>query len=201
MSPPPSHFPPLNVAAFAKDSRVMGPGLRDALWLQGCTLDCPGCANQAFLAHRPRILLTVERLLAHFAARRGRIDGLSVSGGEPSEQPEALGALLAGVRELGLSTVVYSGRTLEALRRDPRCAALLAHTDLLIDGPYVASQRDPRLLWRGSRNQRLLRLSERFRDQELIPSGPDGEIVLHPGRITLTGIGTLGLAINPRGGR
>jgi anaerobic ribonucleoside-triphosphate reductase activating protein len=186
--------PPLNLAAFLKGTRMVGPGLRDAVWVQGCSIRCPGCANQAYLAHEERRRVPVERLLAHFAVRRGAIDGLSVLGGEPTEQPEAVAALLQGVQDLGMSTVLFSGRTWEDLRTDPVCAALLAHTDLLIDGPFLLAEQDLTLAWRGSRNQRLLRLTERFGPEDLVPPEANGEIFIGPDGVLLHGIGTLALA-------
>lgn len=183
----------LNLAAFMKATRMVGPGLRDAIWVQGCTIGCAGCANQAYLAHEPRVRVPVERLLGHFRARRGKIDGISVLGGEPTEQPEAVAALLRGVQALGMSTVVFSGRSHEQLLRNPACAELLAATDLLIDGPYVAAMRDPALHWRGSSNQRLLRLSDRFTETDLEPPRANGEIVLSPGGILVHGVGTRSL--------
>lgn len=185
--------PVLNLAALMKGTRMVGPGLRDAVWVQGCTIGCPGCANQAYLPHERRVLMRVDRLIAHFQDRRRTIDGVSVLGGEPTEQPAAVAELLRSVRELGLSTVVFSGRTHESLLRDPRCAGLLASTDLLIDGPYLDSQRDSSLHWRGSRNQRLLRLSDRFTRKDLEPPRANGEIVLSRKGLRLHGIGTLQL--------
>jgi anaerobic ribonucleoside-triphosphate reductase activating protein len=173
-----------------KETRMVGPSPRDAIWVQGCSLRCPGCANQAYLAHEPRVRMPVARLLAHLGARRRRIDGVSVLGGEPTEQAEAVAALLAGAQRLGLSTVVFSGRTLENLRRDPACAALLAHTDLLIDGPFVADLHDPSLYWRGSSNQRLLRLSDRFTEGDLVAPPAGGEVMLTPGGLLFHGVGT-----------
>jgi len=183
----------LNLAAFLKSTRMVGPGLRDAVWVQGCTVGCPGCANQAYLPHIRRVQMPVERLLAHFRGRRGRIDGLSVLGGEPTEQAGAVTALLEGVKKLGFSTVVFSGLTYEVLQKDPCCRALLAHTDLLVDGPYVESLSDPELHWRGSHNQRLLRLSERFTPADLEPPAANGEIILSPRGALLHGIGTVPL--------
>lgn len=183
----------LNLAALMKGTRMVGPGLRDAVWVQGCTIGCAGCANQAYLAHEPRVRMSVERLVGHFRVRRGLIDGVSVLGGEPTEQPEAVAALLRGVQELGMSTVVFSGRTHEQLLRNPACAELLTHTDLLIDGPYVAALRDPSLYWRGSSNQRLLRLTDRFTEADLEPPRANGEIVLLPGGILFHGVGTRSL--------
>ncbi len=182
--------PKLNLAAFLKDTRMVGPGLRDGIWVQGCSIRCPGCANQAYLAHERRVVMPVSRLLPHFRVRRGKIDGVSILGGEPTEQPEALGALLRGAQGLGLSTVVFTGRTYERLLTDSSCTELLAHTDLLIDGPFLEAQKDLALHWRGSRNQRLLRLSNRFTSEDLEPQAANGEIVLSPGGVLLHGIGT-----------
>ena len=182
-------IPPLNLAALIKGVRAVGPGVRDAVWVQGCSIGCPGCANQAYLQSEPRASMTVDRLLAHFAVRRGKIDGVTVTGGEPTEQPRAVAALLEGVQALGMSTVVFTGRTLESLRRDPGCSGILTHTDLLIDGPYLERRRDLSLTWRGSRNQRLIRLSDRFRPEDL-EEDVNGEIVVSAGSIRLVGIGT-----------
>jgi len=192
--------PLLNLAAFLKDTRMAGPGMRDALWVQGCSIRCPGCANQAYFEHAPRRLVSVERLLRHFASRREMIDGLSLLGGEPTEQPEAVAALLAGVQALGLSTVLFSGRTLESLQEDRACAAILAHTDLLIDGPFVLAEQDLTLAWRGSRNQRMVRLTDRFDLQALNPPRANGEIVVNSRGALLHGIGTRALARNKRTG-
>lgn len=187
----------LNLAALQKNTRVAGPGVRDALWVQGCSILCPGCANQAFLPHVERVRISIERLAAHFRARIGAIDGCSILGGEPTEQPEAVAALLAEVQSLGLSTVVFSGRTIETLRSDPRCADVLAHTDLLIDGPYIASKRDANLHWRGSSNQRMHRLSDRFSESDLARPIVAGEITIGSDAIVFNGIGTRDL---PRSG-
>jgi anaerobic ribonucleoside-triphosphate reductase activating protein len=134
--------------------------------------------------------MPVERLLAHLVARHNCIDGLSVLGGEPTEQPEAVAALLRGTQALGLSTVLFTGRTLESLQRDPICADLLAYTDLLIDGPYLESQQDLALHWRGSRNQRLLRLTDRFKLEDLQAPAAHGEILLSSQGAIFHGIGT-----------
>ncbi len=188
----------LNVAAFLKDTTMVGPGLRDALWVQGCSLRCPGCANQAFLPQVPRRAMPVSRLLAHFAMRVGTIDGLSVLGGEPTEQAEGVANLLEGVQGLGLSTVVFTGHCYEKLlaRPDPAIARLLRATDLLIDGPYRRSERDPGLSWRGSRNQRLLYLTPRLAGRQ--PEGANGELLLQPNSILLHGVGTRPLSQDPQ---
>lgn len=185
--------PVLNVAAFLRDTDMVGPGRRDALWVQGCTIRCPGCANQAYLEHRPRRSLTVDRLARHLSSRRASIDGLSVLGGEPTEQPEALVALLRAVRGLGLTTVVFTGRTLEALQGDAQLAGILDWTDLLVDGPFVQALAVPGLRWRGSSNQRLHLLRPCWPPEMLSPVGPTGELVVGSTGVLLHGVGTMAL--------
>ena len=85
-------------------------------------------------------------------------DGVSVLGGEPFLQPVGLAALLGRLKARGVHTTVYTGYTLEALGRrpEPTVRAALELTDLLIDGPFVASVAQGAGEWRGSRNQRLI---------------------------------------------
>lgn len=186
----------LNLAAFMKNSRVVGPGIRDAVWVQGCSICCPGCTNQAYLPHVTRRILPVRRLLEHFRHRQGAIDGISVLGGEPTEQAESVAFLLEEVQKLGFSTVVYTGRWYEDLLKDPdpRIQRLLAVTDLLIDGPFVMKEQDLTLHWRGSRNQRLLYLTPRLKGRTPEQEVANGEVVIDRDYIILNGIGTRPLA-------
>lgn len=181
----------INAAAFQKNCYTLGPGLRDGLWVQGCSILCRGCGNPAYLPHRPARPLAVSTLLEHFTARRECIDGLTISGGEPTEQALAVAALLEGVQALGLSTVVFTGRVYEELGAggDPAIARLLAATDLLIDGPFDRALREPGLQWRGSRNQRLLYLTPRLAGREPDRDTPAFEIHATPDGMTITGVG------------
>lgn len=187
----------LNLAAFLKGTRMVGPGLRDALWVQGCSIRCPGCANREYLSHESRVPMPVRRLLAHFQVRKNKIDGCTILGGEPTEQVKAVTALLGGVRKMGLSTVVFTGRTLEELETDRRFQDFLAFTDLLIDGPFAKELFDPELHWRGSSNQKLHRLSDRFSVEDVNPAGPTGEVLLTGNGTLLHGIGTASLQDDP----
>lgn len=183
----------LNLAAFLKDSLVVGPGRRDAVWVQGCTILCPGCANVAFLPHIPRRFIAVTRLLSHFEKRVGQIDGISILGGEPTEQSAGVADLVEGVQQLGFSTVVFTGRLYEELLqdRDPAISRLLQATDLLIDGPFIASEWDQTLRWRGSRNQRLLYLTSRLQGREPAATSPATEIVLSADAFLINGVSHL----------
>ena len=155
--------PLLRVGARVPVTEVEGPGARFALWVQGCTIRCPDCCNPHLFDPRGGLTLPVETLLAEVRAVASRIEGLTLLG-EPFEQAAALARLAAGARGLGLSVMTFTGSTLEELcaRRDAGTDALLAATDVLVDGPYRAHLPERRRRWVGSRNQRFHYLTARY---------------------------------------
>lgn len=148
---------------------VLGPGRRIGLWLQGCSIRCKGCVSQDTWERDPGRETTVARLLSwcRRVAADG-CDGVTISGGEPFDQPAALAALLDALAHwrqsagLDFDILCYSGYPLATLeKRHPR---LLARLDALIPEPYADALPLGRR-WRGSTNQPLLALSERGRDR------------------------------------
>ncbi len=151
--------PKLRLAGVAGGSVVNGPGRRLVVWVQGCTLGCPGCFNPATHAGegagRPASAVVAELL----ALRRPETVGVTFSGGEPFEQAEGLAAVAEALRYEWpeASLMAFSGYRLEALRAESAPAGagrLLGSLDLLVDGPYLARM-PGRAAWRASRNQRL----------------------------------------------
>lgn len=144
---------------------VLGPFARAVVWVQGCPFRCPGCTSPEALDFAGGEAVSVADLAAWALAQDG-IEGLTFSGGEPMAQAAGLCRLVDAVRaRADLGVVCYTGDTLERLRDegtdDQR--ALLTRVDLLIDGPYIREQH-AKILWRGSANQRLLPLTDRYRD-------------------------------------
>ncbi|HWU87351.1 MAG TPA: 4Fe-4S single cluster domain-containing protein [Kofleriaceae bacterium] len=179
------------VHAVEPRSRANGPGARFVVWLAGCTLGCPGCFNPA--THDPGggREVSVAELAAQLAATRG-IEGLSLSGGEPLQQPAAAAALLDAARALGLSTLAFSGYTLDEIRALPGGPLVLDRLDVLIDGRYVAGERLATGL-RGSANQRIHLLTGRYQLAQ-IEATPVAEIRIDPtGELVLTGVDPLKL--------
>ncbi len=180
----------LRVAQVVEDTEAEGPGRRFALWVQGCALRCPGCCNpEMFAADRGGQWHQVEALAARVLAAP-EVEGLSVLGGEPFEQPEGLAALVAQVRAGGRSVMVFTGYTLEELRarRSAAVEAALADIDLLVDGRYEAARPDHRRRWVGSTNQRLHFLTDRYRADDARFAAPNTvELRLTAGRLTING--------------
>jgi len=176
----------LRVHATESRSRANGPGSRFVVWVQGCTLGCPGCFNPA--THAGGREVEVAALVDNI----GDVDGLTVSGGEPLQQAAAVAELLARARSLGLSTLVFSGYTLDEIRALPDGPAVLASLDVLIDGRYVAGERLGAGL-RGSTNQRIQLLTPRYTLAD-VEATPVAEARITPtGDVVLTGVNPLKL--------
>lgn len=153
-----------------------GPGWRIGLWVQGCRLRCTErCLNPHLLAPGGRAVRPDEAagaILRAAATAPVATEGITVLGGEPTEQAAALIPVLARVRAEGLSTMVYTGHTLEALRAldcppDNPIGELLTLTDLLVDGPFESDKYSETLIWRGSTNQRVIPLTDRYTESAL----------------------------------
>lgn len=135
---------------------TLGPGKRIGVWLQGCSIRCPGCVSLDTWAES-RGMTTIASVLNALEPHFGEADGLTVSGGEPFDQPEALRLLLEGWRRFHAGDVlVYSGYPLEELK--PVLADMAGLVDALMADPFVATAGDE-LALRGSDNQRLVTLT------------------------------------------
>jgi anaerobic ribonucleoside-triphosphate reductase activating protein len=154
----------VRVGARVPVTRVEGPGARYALWVQGCSIRCPGCCNPHLFDGAGGQAVGVDTLLAEVGRARPAIEGVTFLGGEPFEQAAGLAVLAAGARDLGLSVMVFSGYTLEELRgrTDPGVEGLLRTTDVLVDGRYDAARPEVLRLWVGSENQLFHYLTGRY---------------------------------------
>lgn len=185
------------IHAFEPRSRANGPGARFVVWFQGCTLGCPGCFNPTTHDADGGRLIALDELVAELTrAAEAGIEGLSLSGGEPLQQPEAARALLDAARALGLSTLAFSGYTLDEIRALPGGPDVLARLDVLIDGRYVARERLAVGL-RGSANQRIQLFTPRYTRAD-VEATPVAEIRIAPtGDVILTGVDPLRLKPRP----
>ncbi|MDR3298919.1 MAG: radical SAM protein [Candidatus Accumulibacter sp.] len=142
---------------------VLGPGRRIGIWFQGCAIRCPGCVSQDTWTPRPDREISIAKLVSWCReTSRNALDGITLSGGEPFDQPKALSALLDALRQwnisdgLSMDILCYSGYSFNTLQQ--RHARLLKKLDALIPEPFVHTLPLTHL-WRGSKNQPLLTLS------------------------------------------
>ena len=179
----------LRLHALEPASRANGPGLRAVVWFQGCTLGCPGCFNPATHPSAGGFETDTQALANNIVSAPG-IEGVTISGGEPFQQPDALAALVRQLRETALSILVFSGYTREKICTMPQGPSILGSIDVLIAGPYLAAKHHGRGLL-GSVNQHIHLLTTRYQPGDFTAL-PNREVILHrDGSITLSGIAPL----------
>lgn len=166
----------LLLSATQPRCRVLGPGVRYVVWVQGCPFSCPGCIAESMHSLEGGRLYPVEKL-ARAILSEPDIEGVTLSGGEPFLQAAELTRLLRLVRsQRDLGVIVYTGFLYEQLvelsSEHPEIADLLSCVDLLIDGPYRQEEnRDCGI--KGSENQRTILLTDRYRDALDLYNAPD----------------------------
>lgn len=149
----------MKIAGLVHDSIVDGPGLRFVVFTQGCERHCVGCHNPETWDKEGGSEMAVDEVIANMLGNP-LTDGLTLSGGEPFLQAADCVKLAAAAHEHGLNVWIHTGFTFEELliRAGSVSAVkeLLVLTDVIVDGPFIASERTLSLKWRGSKNQRLL---------------------------------------------
>ena len=153
----------IQLASLVEESIVDGPGIRFTVFTQGCPHRCPGCHNPSTHLNVGGSYWSVDDILAIYD-RHPTLDGMTLSGGEPFEQAGELAKVAAEVHARGDNIITYTGYRHEVLKKrakdEPGIAALLAETDLLIDGRFMLAFKTLEAPFVGSSNQRLIALSE-----------------------------------------
>lgn len=176
----------LRISWYTADTECLGPGRRFALWVQGCQQRCEGCIAKPLQSLDGGLLMDISSLAAEIVLS-GK-EGLSISGGEPFLQSRALAELIRLVRQScpKLGVIVYTGLLYENLIQDEATAGLIAQTDLIIDGAYVKELDDGRAM-RGSSNQRLIFLTDRYSESDL-PTHRQNKVIFSGSSFRMIGI-------------
>lgn len=153
----------MRIAGIVRESIVDGPGIRFAVFSQGCPHGCKGCHNESTHDFNGGYDCELNSILAEID-KNPLLRGVTFTGGEPFCQPKAFYKLGVAIMKRGLDIVAYSGYTLEELqemgKKDEYIDKLLGIIDYLVDGPFVLEERDLTLKFRGSRNQRFIAMSD-----------------------------------------
>lgn len=148
--------------------RTLGYGTRFGIWTIGCPRCCPNCSNPELQKPNPDKCIEVSSILSLINQYKEKIDGVTITGGDPLLQAEALRELLLGIEEVGIQdTLVYTGYTLDEIQSDYKMNKILDYIGVLIDGPYIDALNDNKSI-RGSTNQHIIvlrkSLSDRYRN-------------------------------------
>jgi anaerobic ribonucleoside-triphosphate reductase activating protein len=147
----------IRIAGVQNDSIVDGPGLRMAIFFQGCPHLCEGCHNPETWGFEGGQSATAEELVGKLDANP-LLQGVTFSGGEPMVRAGALLPVAEAIAVRGLDLAVYTGYTFEEILEDgdPDALALMVLASTLVDGRFVLAERSLSLPFRGSKNQRIL---------------------------------------------
>ena len=144
----------LRVLHIVEGTSVDGPGLRTSIYLAGCNHHCPGCHNPDSWNPQGGEERTLDELMAVIAYNEAPV---TLSGGDPLQQPDGTRALIRRIKqELGYNVWCYTGYSWEEIAANPKLLEVVQELDVLVDGPFVQTERDISLRFRGSRNQRLI---------------------------------------------
>lgn len=163
----------IRIAGYVKESIVDGPGIRFTIFSQGCYFNCKGCHNpqthDITAGREIEIDELIELLILSPLSR-----GLTITGGEPFLQLDALLELIIKAKPYVNNIIVYTGYTYEELINlsinNKIYLEILTRIDYLIDGKFLIEEKDLTLQFRGSRNQRIIDMSKSSKNHIVIKS-------------------------------
>jgi anaerobic ribonucleoside-triphosphate reductase activating protein len=178
----------LSLHGFSSNSKANGPGQRAVIWLQGCSIRCPGCFNTGTHDFNEGTLVEVEELFRRIMDIGITIEGITVSGGEPLDQRGPLLDLLKQIREkTDLSTILFTGYSWDEIQHFPEASDLLSCIDVIIAGRFEAVKRIA-VGMIGSANKTFHLLTDRYEINDFFDV-PVAEIMVSPdGIVSITGI-------------
>jgi anaerobic ribonucleoside-triphosphate reductase activating protein len=175
---------------------VLGHGIRAGIWVQGCTIGCDGCASRDTWDPAAGEAVEPASVVRWLDSLTGPVDGVTVSGGEPFQQPTQLDALLSSLdewrrgRDRPVDLLVFSGYARTRLLARPEYVEALSRCDAVVAGPYV-ERRNTGVALRGSDNQEVVPLTplgvQRYGESETL-SSPSMQVCLDGDMVRLIGI-------------
>jgi anaerobic ribonucleoside-triphosphate reductase activating protein len=182
----------LRIHALLERSFANGPGCRAVIWVQGCSIRCDGCCNPDAQDPRGGRVVPVTDLVAWARSITG-IEGITVSGGEPLQQPAAVAEVLRELRPTtDLSVVLFTGCDWASVARSAVLPNIARQTDIVIAGPYRRDQKLDHGV-RASANQTIHLLTDRYTMAD-VEAVPEVEVVLDEQLAVVTGVSDASLA-------
>ena len=168
----------MNIIRIEKDNLLNGPGLRVVLWVAGCSNNCPGCHNpETWDLNAGHKFSEEDKEIIFSYLEKDYCEGITLSGGDPffPENREEIGKFVKEIKEKfpNKSIWSYSGFSFDELKNEEA----LKYIDILIDGKFVMSLKDRKEKWRGSSNQRIIKVKESLEKNQIILYDPIKEEV------------------------
>lgn len=159
-------------APIQYDSIVDGEGIRATIWTQGCPHNCKGCHNPGTHDFNEGYFSDTDNMIAELNEKMKYHDGVTLSGGEPFMQPEALSIIASYIKSINKNVWTYTGFTFEKLlemgKTNKHIIDFLNNIDVLVDGKFVLELKSLDLYYMGSRNQRVIDVKKSLETSKVV---------------------------------
>lgn len=152
----------LSILDIRRSTTVDGPGFRTSIYTSGCPHACPGCHNPESWSIANGTLTPLEDIME--VVENETFSNVTLSGGDPLYQVETVTELCRLIKARTTKTIwLYTGYTVDQIIVSGRLSMILPYVDVIVDGPFVQALKDEDLLFRGSRNQRIVDICQTLR--------------------------------------
>lgn len=180
----------IRINSYIPITNVEGIGTRFAIWVQGCSICCQGCANSHMWDKEGGTLYNTYDFINLIKQYKDRVEGVTFLGGEPLEQIESITEISKAVQQFGLSVIIFTGYEYNSLKNRADFQELIKYVDILIDGKYEQDKTDYSRAWVGSTNQNYYFLTDRYNESVITECKNKIEIRISPdNKVVFTGMG------------
>lgn len=186
----------MQVAEIIDITEVEGPGIRSAVWFQGCSINCKACCNPDFIPKVGGFELSYDDLAGRFinltkSDKKIKPQGITILGGEPLDQSEELYLFLEKIKkESDLSIMLFSGYTWLNILKNENKKKVVELCDLVIAGPFIQSLISNKRRWIGSSNQTVHYITDKYKylENNWEPYYKEVEFHIKDGEIIINGM-------------
>ncbi|MDE7382003.1 MAG: anaerobic ribonucleoside-triphosphate reductase activating protein [Muribaculaceae bacterium] len=146
-----------NILDIRRGTTVDGPGFRTSIYFAGCNHHCKDCHNPDSWDFNGGKRMSLREILEIIKEEDFNV---TLTGGDPLMHPEEIAILAKEINNIGYSIWLYTGYTIEQIQTNPRLSLPLPYLEAIVDGPFLPEEKDPDLLFRGSRNQRIIYMND-----------------------------------------
>ncbi|MBQ3539121.1 MAG: anaerobic ribonucleoside-triphosphate reductase activating protein [Bacteroidaceae bacterium] len=157
----------ISILEIVQDTTVDGPGLRTSIYCAGCPNRCPGCHNPQSWDIKNGHYTDIEDIMRPI--EEAIFSDVTFSGGDPMFQPEGFTELARTIKKRTNKNIwCYTGFLFEEIMENDKQRELLQYIDILVDGRFVETLKDEKLLFRGSSNQRIIDVQRSLQQGETV---------------------------------
>lgn len=169
--------------------KVLGPGNRIGIWVLGCDRKCEGCVSPEMQRYDKGKEIEIDDIIKMISFINQKIDGITISGGEPFRNPEALSDLIDKLSNISDDILIFTGFKFEELiqMNNSFINNVLEKCSAIIDGPYIDEMHTPKGL-KGSSNQRCIVFKNREKYEDAENYDRELQIIVTDNRMITIGI-------------